>query len=73
LQGLSIHIILEAYPLKNTFLTKNPLLMKASALDVQSHLSLSKVITRLVLLGGIILGGMVGLLTLCSSVFKIFQ
>lgn len=47
--------------------------MKASAVDVQSHLSLSKVITRLVLLGGIILGGMVGLLTLCSSVFKIFH
>jgi hypothetical protein len=47
--------------------------MKASAVDVQSHLSLSKVITRLILLGGFVLGGMYGLLILCSSMFKIFQ
>ncbi len=44
--------------------------MKASAVDVQSHLSLTKVITRLALLGGFILGGMYGLLTLCSSLLK---
>ena len=47
--------------------------MKASAVDVHSNLSLPKVITRLALLGGFILGGMYGLLTLCSSVFKIFH
>lgn len=47
--------------------------MKASAVDVQPTPSLTKVITRLVLLGGLILGGMVGLLTLCSSFIKIFQ
>jgi hypothetical protein len=47
--------------------------MKASAVDVQSHLSLPKVITRLALLGVFILGGMYGLLTICSSVFKIFE
>ncbi|AEV97966.1 hypothetical protein Niako_1597 [Niastella koreensis GR20-10] len=40
--------------------------MKASAVDVQYAPSLAKVITRLALLGGLILGGMVGLLTLCS-------
>ncbi len=44
--------------------------MKASAVDVHSHLSLTKVITRLALLGGFILGGMYGLLTLCSSLLK---
>jgi hypothetical protein len=44
--------------------------MKASAVDVPAHLPLTKVITRLILLGGIILGGMYGLLTLCSSVLK---
>ena len=47
--------------------------MKASAVDVQSHLSLTKVITRLALLGGFVLGGMYGLLTICTTVFKIFQ
>ena len=47
--------------------------MKASAVDMPAHLPLAKVITRLVLLGGLILGGMVGLLTLCSSFIKIFQ
>jgi hypothetical protein len=44
--------------------------MKASAVDVSSHLPLTKVITRLILLGGFILGGMYGLLTLCSSLLK---
>ena len=47
--------------------------MKASALDVHSSPSLVKVITRLVLLGGFILGGMYAFLQICSSVFKIFQ
>ena len=47
--------------------------MKASAVDVQSHLSLTKVITRLALVGGFVLGGMYGLLTICTTVFKIFQ
>jgi hypothetical protein len=47
--------------------------MKASAVDVQPTPSLFKVITRLALLGGLILGGMVGLLVLCSSFIKIFQ
>lgn len=40
--------------------------MKASAVEVPYTPSLAKVITRLVLLGGLILGGMVGLLNLCS-------
>lgn len=47
--------------------------MKASAVDVQSSPSLVKVITRLVLLGGFVLGGMYAFLQICSSVFKIFQ
>ena len=47
--------------------------MKATALDVHSSPSLVKVITRLVLLGGFILGGMYAFLQICSSVFKIFQ
>ncbi|SEP34919.1 hypothetical protein SAMN05660816_05420 [Niastella yeongjuensis] len=40
--------------------------MKASAVDVKYTPSLIKVIARLAILGGLILGGMVGLLTLCS-------
>jgi hypothetical protein len=44
--------------------------MKASAVDVPVHLPLAKVITRLILLGGFILGGMYGLLTLFASVMK---
>lgn len=47
--------------------------MKASSLDVHSHPSLAKVITRLVLLGGFILGGMYAFLQICSSLIKIFQ
>ena len=47
--------------------------MKATALDVHSSPSLVKVITRLVLLGGFILGGMYAFLQICSTVFKIFQ
>jgi hypothetical protein len=47
--------------------------MKASAVDVQYNPSLTKVITRLALLGGFILGGMYGLLHVCSSLFKIFE
>jgi hypothetical protein len=47
--------------------------MKASAVDVRPAPSLITVITRLALLGGLILGGMVGLLILCSSFIKIFQ
>ncbi|HUP13496.1 MAG TPA: hypothetical protein VM187_14830 [Niastella sp.] len=44
--------------------------MKASAVDVPVHLPLAKVITRLILLGGFILGGMYGLLTLFASVMN---
>ena len=44
--------------------------MKASAVDVRTHLPLTKVITRLILLGGFILGGMYGLLALCSIMLK---
>jgi hypothetical protein len=44
--------------------------MKASAVDVHPVPSLFKVVTRLALLGGLILGGMVGLLILCSSFMK---
>jgi hypothetical protein len=44
--------------------------MKASAVDIQAAPSLIKVVTRLALLGGLILGGMVGLLILCSSFMK---
>jgi hypothetical protein len=47
--------------------------MKASTFDVHSSPSLVKVITRLVLLGGFILGGMYAFLQICTSVFKIFQ
>lgn len=47
--------------------------MKASSLDVHSSPSLTKVITRLVLLGGFVLGGMYAFLQICAEVFKIFQ
>jgi hypothetical protein len=47
--------------------------MKASPLDVPSHPSLAKVITRLILLGGFVLGGMYAFLQLCATLFKIFQ
>jgi hypothetical protein len=48
--------------------------MKASAaIDVHSSPSLTKVITRLALLGGFILGGMYAFLHICSSLIKIFQ
>jgi hypothetical protein len=47
--------------------------MKASSVDVHSSPSLIKVITRLVLLGGFVLGGMYAFLHICSSIFKIFQ
>lgn len=47
--------------------------MKASSADVHSSPSLTKVITRLALLGGFILGGMYAFLQICASIFKIFQ
>jgi hypothetical protein len=47
--------------------------MKASAVDVHSNPSLIKVITRLALLGGFILGGMYGLLHVCANLIKIFE
>jgi hypothetical protein len=47
--------------------------MKASSLDVHSSPSIAKVITRLILLGGFVLGGMFAFLQLCSTLFKIFQ
>jgi hypothetical protein len=69
LQESLTHITLALYPLKNIS-NQNPLLMKASAVDVPVHLPLAKVITRLILLGGFILGGMYGLLTLFASAMK---
>jgi hypothetical protein len=69
LQESLTHITLALYPLKNIS-NQNPLLMKASAVDVPVHLPLAKVITRLILLGGFILGGMYGLLALCSFALK---
>jgi len=47
--------------------------MKASTMDVHSSPSLTKVITRLALLGGFILGGLYAFLHICASIFKIFQ
>jgi len=47
--------------------------MKASTVDVPVHLPLAKVITRLILLGGFILGGLYAFLHICASIFKIFQ
>jgi hypothetical protein len=45
--------------------------MKASTLDVRTAgPSLVKVITRLTLLGGFILGGLYGLLELCASLIR---
>ena len=47
--------------------------MKASTLDIQTSPSLIKVIARLTLLGGFILGGMYAFLQLCSTVIKLIQ
>lgn len=47
--------------------------MKAALPDVHSSPSLTKVVTRLILLGGFVLGGMYAFLQICASVFKIFQ
>ena len=47
--------------------------MKASSIHAQTVPSVSKVITRLAILGGITLGGLYAFLQICSSVMKIFE
>lgn len=48
--------------------------MKASpSVGVHSTPSTAKFITRLILLGGFVLGGLYAFLHLCSSLIKIFQ
>jgi hypothetical protein len=48
--------------------------MKASpSVGVHGTPSTIKVITRLILLGGFVLGGVYALLEVCSSLMKIFQ
>ena len=44
--------------------------MKASSVHAQPVPSVSKVITRLAILGGIILGGMYAFLQICASLMK---
>ena len=46
--------------------------MKASTVSVQSP-SVSKVITRLVFLGVVAIGGVYAFLQICTSVIKIFE
>jgi hypothetical protein len=46
--------------------------MKAS-MHAQPAPSISKVITRLAILGGITLGGMYAFLQICASLMKIFE
>jgi hypothetical protein len=47
--------------------------MKASSVHAQPVPPVSKVITRLAILGGIILGGMYAFLQICASLMKIFE
>jgi hypothetical protein len=53
--------------------TTKSVTMKASTMHAQPVHSVSKVITRLAILGGIILGGMYAFLQICASLMKIFE
>lgn len=47
--------------------------MKAPSVHVQSVPSITKVITRLAILGGLVLGGLYAFLQICSSLVKLIE